>query len=226
MNEHPLDNPVWHSLTSRHRQLAQAVGETARYDAAVAPFVAVRSPDAGSEHALRDLVAVDESVLFVGPASELTEDWEIRRFAPIAQMTCETPLPLIEGPPLVALEGARIPDMLALTALVYPHYFRPRTVEMGSYLGIYDGAHLVAMAGERMGFPGFQEISAICTHPQYLGRGYAQRLLATLNNRALARGEVPFLHVSHENARAKGVYELMGYVQRCDIDLVQVTRRI
>ncbi len=222
----PLDNPVWVSLSTRHRELGRFEGNAGRYLAEVAPFVAVSDAGAACVPALSKLVGVGESVLFVGQAPELPDAWELHRYAPIAQMTCSRMLPVVDGPDLVPLAGPRVADMLELTALVYPHYFRPRTVDMGDYFGIYDGAKLVAMAGERMGFPGFQEISAICTHPQYLGRGYAQRLLATLNNRALARGEVPFLHVSHENARAKGVYELMGYVQRCDIDLVQVTRRI
>ena len=67
--------------------------------------------------------------------------------------------------------------MVALTDLVFPGFFRPRTLEMGSYFGIYDGSRLAAMAGERMRLDGYQELSAVCTHPDYTGRGYAQRLL-------------------------------------------------
>lgn len=224
LNEHPLDNPVWHSLVSRHRHLGLFAGAAARYKAQVAPFAAVRSVQDEVEAELRGLVNVGESILFVGPVPEFSDAWAVRKFAPIAQMTCNATLPVTAGSELVSLGGDRTDDLVALTNLVYPHYFRPRTIEMGSYLGIYDGSRLVAMAGERMGFPGHQEISAICTHPDYLGRGYAQRLLATLNNRILERGETPFLHVSHENVRAKSLYERMGYAWRRDIDLVQATR--
>ena len=95
---------------------------------------------------------------------------------------------------------------------------------MGRYLGIYEGDRLIAMAGERMGMDDHQEISAVCTHPDFTGRGHAQRLVAALNNTALDKGRQPFLHVSHENARAKALYERLGYRHRTDIQLLSVRR--
>lgn len=83
---------------------------------------------------------------------------------------------------------------------------------------------LAAMAGERMRFGRYQEISAICTHPAYTGRGYAQRLTATLTNDILDSRRSPFLHVSHANTRAKSLYERMGYRFRTDIPLLAVKR--
>ena len=95
---------------------------------------------------------------------------------------------------------------------------------MGRYLGIYVGGSLAAMAGERMRPDGHQEISAVCTNPSYTGRGYAQRLVAALNNDILDRGAQPFLHVSHENVRAKALYEHMGFRRRTDIPLRALRR--
>lgn len=95
---------------------------------------------------------------------------------------------------------------------------------MGRYLGIYDGNVLAAMAGERMHFDGHCEISAICTHPDYPGRGYARRLIAMLTNDIRARDELPFLHFSHDNLRAKSLYERIGFAFRMDIALVVATR--
>jgi hypothetical protein len=92
--------------------------------------------------------------------------------------------------------------MIALTDLVFPGFFRPRTLEMGSYLGIYDGRRLAAMAGERMRLDGYQELSAVCTHPDYTGRGYAQRPLG-IPRRSTALHAV--LHVCADNERAIGV---------------------
>ena len=109
---------------------------------------------------------------------------------------------------------AQSDDMLELTALVFPGFFRPRTLEMGEYLGIYHGSRLAAMAGERMRLDGFQELSAVCTHPDYTGRGYAQRLLSLLCRRAFERGFTPFLHVYADNARAIGVYRRLGFEDR------------
>jgi ribosomal protein S18 acetylase RimI-like enzyme len=224
MGTHPLDNPVWSSLRSRHAQLARLRGGAGRYPADVAPFAAIDPESANSVDDLTELVAPGETVLFVGPAPALSSAWGADGPVPIAQMVCDSPIAVEDGPEFVELTREHVPDMLALTALVYPHYFRPRTIDMGRYLGIYAGEQLIAMAGERMGMDGCQEISAVCTHPDFLGRGHARRLVANINNAALADGRLPFLHVSHENARAKALYERLGYRHRIDIALLSVRR--
>jgi GNAT superfamily N-acetyltransferase len=224
MTEHPLDNPVWASLNSDHAILARVAGNAARYLADAAPFAAVDAGNALAAAQAAELVDVGESVCFVGMAPPLSAGWRIEQSMPIAQLTCDTRLPVADGPAIVDLSRAQLADMLSLTALVYPHYFRARTIEMGRYVGIYDGDRLAAMAGERMRFAGHQEISAVCTHPDCTGRGYAQRLLASLTNDILDRGRLAFLHVSHDNMRAKQLYERMGYSFRADIPLLAVTR--
>jgi GNAT superfamily N-acetyltransferase len=224
MTPHPLDNPVWASLTSCHAGLARMAGNAARYPADAAPFVAVGVRDAPAAGQAASLVAVGESVCFVGLAPPLSSAWSVEQSVPIAQMTCRSRLRAFDGPAIVGLFHPQLAQMLALTALVYPHYFRPRTIEMGRYFGIYRGATLAAMAGERMRFDGHQEISAVCTHPDYVGRGYAWRLVTMLTNDILDSGRVAFLHVSHENVRAKSLYERMGYSFRADIPLLAVKR--
>ncbi len=114
--------------------------------------------------------------------------------------------------------------VLALTALVYPHYFRPRTMQLGRYFGIYEDGRLAAMIGERLGTPAAREMSAICTHPDFLGRGYARRLTAFLANDTLAQGRLPFLHVSHANTRAKQLYKRSGWRIRRDIPFWRLAR--
>ena len=224
MLPHPLDNPVWASLTTRHATLARKTGNAARYPADVAPFVAVRESTAQTAEQAASLIAPGELVCFVGIAPPLSSDWRIEQSVPIAQMICRSRLENVEGPDVVELSRPHLADMLALTALVYPHYFRPRTIEMGRYVGIYDGNVLAAMAGERMHFDGHREISAVCAHPDYAGRGYARRLIAMLTNAILDGGELPFLHFSHENVRAKSLYERIGFSFRTDIPLLVVTR--
>jgi GNAT superfamily N-acetyltransferase len=224
MTKHPLDNPVWASLTGDHASLASTAGGAARYPADAAPFVAVGIDDAQGAADASNLVTSDESICFVGLAPPLSSGWRVEQSVKIAQMTCKAHLAVADGPAVIELSRARLADMLALTALVYPHYFRPRTIEMGRYFGIYDGVRLAAMAGERMRFEGHQEISAVCTHPDYVGRGYAQRLVALLTNDILDSGRLAFLHVSNENTRAKALYERLGYVLRTDIPLLAVKR--
>jgi GNAT superfamily N-acetyltransferase len=219
-----LDNPFWSSLQSRHRHLARIAGDTARYPADFAPFLGVAASDATVAGALASLIAPDETLLLLGVAPRAIDGWRLDPFADLAQMTCDHPLDIIDGPDVIELAEAHRADVLALTTLVYPHYFRPRTMELGRYIGIYQDGRLAAMAGERLGMDRLQEISAICTHPDFNGRGYARRLTAVLSNDNLQRGRTPFLHVSHENTRAKRMYEQMGYRHRRDIGFWSIRR--
>jgi predicted GNAT family acetyltransferase len=95
-------------------------------------------------------------------------------------------------------------------------------MDLGRYFGLYmpdanGKTRLAAMIGERLGTEAYTEMSAICTHPDCTGRGYARRLTAFLTNDTLARGRTPFLHVSYENPHAKSLYERIGYRLRRDI---------
>ena len=219
-----LDAPFWSALRSLHAHLALGSGEALRYPPEYAPFLGVARGGRRMDAALEALVAPGESVYLLGVAPEPPPRWRLHAFRKLAQMVRDAPLPLPEGPEIQPLDARHRGDVQALTALVYPHYFRARTMEMGRYFGIYRDGRLAAMIGERLGAPGCRELSAICTHPDFLGRGYARRLTAWLGNDLLARGELPFLHVSYENARAKALYEGMGYRLRSDLGFWSLSR--
>lgn len=212
MASHPLDNPFWSALATLHRGIALGAGGVLRYPADVAPFLGIVDASQGSADALEALVPEGDTVLLLGLAPRaVPTGWRLEPLEELAQMVCERELPVPVGPEIVALGSAQRADALALTALVYPHYFRPRTMDLGRYFGMYVDGRLAAMIGERLGAPGWREMSAICTHPDFLGRGYARRLTAYLSNDTLRRGDTPFLHVSTANARAYGLYQAMGY---------------
>lgn len=214
-----LDNPVWHSLTTQHANLALTAGPAARYPATIAPFAAVDGDSNRCANQLTSLVADGEAVYLVGVAPEAPPGWVVEPKQPIVQMVCSQPPPVLPGPVAMPMTKAQSDDMLELTALVFPGFFRPRTLEMGAYLGIYDGTRLAAMAGERMRLDGYQEMSAVCTHPDYTGRGYAQYLLTVLCRQSFERGFTPFLHVYPDNARAIGVYHRIGFTDRTVLPL-------
>lgn len=219
MTANTLDNPVWHALTTQHAALAITATGAAKYPPTVAPFAAVNDEPGRAAMQLASLIEDHESVYLVGVAPEPLQGWTLEPKPPISQMICHAFPPEIPGPAATAMSEAQCDDMLALTALVFPGFFRLRTLEMGSYLGIYDGARLAAMAGERMRLDGFQEISAVCTHPDYVGRSYAQRLVSLLCRHAFKRGFTPFLHVFHDNPRAIGVYRKLGFAERVSLPL-------
>src|SRR5215467_14372400 len=108
------------------------------------------------------------------------------------QMVCEASLvsPSVASLPLGTTD---VPEMLELTAATEPGPFLPQTIRMGSYFGIRasDG-RLVAMAGERLRSTAFAEISAVCTHPEFRGRGYAPALVTFLQLRSWQRERLLF----------------------------------
>ncbi|NUO51014.1 MAG: GNAT family N-acetyltransferase [Polyangiaceae bacterium] len=209
-----LENPLWASLTTTHRSLALGGERVLRYPADVAPFIAVADAHPVRADELDALLGPGESAFLLAVAPELPQGFVLEDLGPIVQMVCEAPLGLRGGPPVVPLEEEHRPSVLGLTRMVYPHYFRPRTMELGRYFGILEAGRLSAMVGERMGFVGHREISAVCTHPEAVGRGLARQLLALLTNDLIERGEVPFLHVSPDNTRALALYEQNGYRRR------------
>lgn len=219
-----LDNPFWSSLCTRHGDIALRAGDVARYPAEFAPFLGVAHGDAEVAEAIERLIAPDESVYLLGIAPRPPDGWQLEAFRPLAQMICTGALDVTDGPAIIELTEAHRADVLALTARVYPHYFRARTMAMGRYFGIYQDGRLAAMAGERLGTDAHQEISAICTDPDFNGRGYARRLTAMLSNDNLERGRTPFLHVSQENTRALRLYEQLGYRLRREIGFWSLRR--
>jgi ribosomal protein S18 acetylase RimI-like enzyme len=219
---HSLDNPIWHALSTSQAHLAEGGPHAKRYAAEVAPFLAV--PDAGQgAEALAALVTPGEVLTLIGVIPPLPSHWQVEQEAGLLQMTATRPVAVTRpDPDFTVLTVADAPDMLALTALVFPGYFRPRTIEMGVYLGIRVEGRLVAMAGERMALPGHREISGVCTHPDYLGRGYAGSLVGHLLNAQFDRGESPFLHVNPNNAGAIRLYEKLGFIPRAELPLCQI----
>ena len=114
-------------------------------------------------------------------------------------------------PEAVRLGPADVPEMTELVRRTEPGPFRPRTVEMGTYLGLRHRGRLVAMAGERLHLPGWTEISAVCTDPAFRGRGYATRLVRAVAAGIRARGAVPVLHASSPNTTAINLYQAIGF---------------
>jgi len=98
--------------------------------------------------------------------------------------------------------------------------FFARTHALGRYIGIREDGRLAAMAGERMRYDGFTEISAVCVHPDFRGRGYAQALVRAMMRSIADRGDTPMLHVFDDNHGAIALYESLGFVGRAVFHVV------
>jgi GNAT superfamily N-acetyltransferase len=226
-----FDNIIWHALAGPHRHLAQSIGATRWYPGDMAPFIAVATVDTcpDLDAALAGGFRCPGHFAGIVPKA-LPAGWRVIARSTILQMfPTADPLPTAADPLSTADdEGIRVlgiadrPAMLALAQTAFPDYFRERTAELGDYLGICDGADLVAMAGERLAHGHYQEISGVCTHPRYTGRGFARRLTQALMRRHRARGMASFLHVSENNLAARRLYESMGFAARASLPLATV----
>jgi ribosomal protein S18 acetylase RimI-like enzyme len=216
---HILDNPAWNALTSGNRHLGHVREKVGYFKPAVSPFVALAEQDESLLQDLYHAIPFDDTVILVSnKILNIVNPWKLLMCIDGFQMIYQgIKNPAIDGPEPVTLTEAFVPQMLALTKLTNPGPFLSRTIEFGHYEGIFEGDQLVAMAGQRMHPEGFAEISAVCTDPGHLGKGYARRLLLRQINRIQSVGEVPFLHVKADNTRAIQVYESLGFETRTKI---------
>ena len=223
VNASPLDSPVWFALTTTHAPFALGDAVVKRYPRDIGPFIALAPELDLTPPQMHALVAPDEKVYFVGHLPGLDARWAVDHEEPILQMAHTGPVePPDPGVTITEMGPQHLAAMLELTALVYPSYFRPRTAHLGRYYGVLVDGRLAAMAGERMAMTGHQEISAVCTHPDFLGRRLAQNLLRHLVVTIRARGEAPFLHVSSDNTRAIRVYDTTGFGVRRELPLMRI----
>jgi ribosomal protein S18 acetylase RimI-like enzyme len=219
-----LDNPVYAALCGPHAWFAQVRGRARRYPVDVAPFLALPSPPSAKDW--QDAVGLVEPGAYAAVAysgAELPDAWQAVEAFDLVQMIGErvTGVGCSEAIPLGA---ADVPEMLELVAQTEPGPFLTRTIELGDYLGIrYDGT-LVAMAGERFHLDGWTEISAICTRPDYRGRGLASQLIGALVAGIELRSQRVFLHVLSTNTGAIRLYEELGFRVRQTATITVVAR--
>lgn len=232
---HPLDRPVWHSLTTHHRSFSEGGPLARRFLPDVTLFASPCDDTPAAWQAVTDLLRPGERafLLQVNPVP-LPRGLRVLKSAEGVQMVATRPLAAEADEPVPdrsAADGAIVslgdhdaPDMLALAQLTEPGPFMPRTHTMGSFIGVRHQGRLAAMAGERLRQPGHTEVSGVCTHPAHRGQGLARRLSATVAARIQARGDLPYLHAWASNTAAIALYQSLGFVVRTAVNVVVVER--
>ncbi len=214
------DNPIWHALSTLHRDFNEGDDRLKYFYPEISPFVAMADWDEADKEYLVEQLPPDRNFFYINAQSLDLPDRCKRGFTiKLFQLVCRKQLPFHQsGIQIRSLGKADIPQMIELTALTKPGPFNQRTIEFGNYIGVFEGKRLAAMAGERLRFPGYTEVSAICTHPDYSGRRYSAALLSQATARIVSEGQTPFLHVRNDNTRAIDLYEQAGYEIRCEMD--------
>jgi predicted GNAT family acetyltransferase len=223
---HSLDRPVWASLCAHHAPLSEGGLLARRFVRDVNLFASTCDDSAAALTALAALVRPGESVLLAQvPQIVIPAGFVAVKELKGVQMLATRRMPPESAPGDILTLGDRdAPEMLALAKLTEPGPFLPRTHVMGRFLGIRIDGRLAAMAGERMRFPGYTEVSAVCTHPDFRGRGLARCLSAAVVAGIEARGDQPFLHAWKTNRTAISLYEGLGFELRTEINVAELRR--
>jgi ribosomal protein S18 acetylase RimI-like enzyme len=231
-------NPIWHALQTKHRRFALPAGDACRYPADVAPFAAVAAPSPIALQHLHSLLEPGESVWLIGESYPHVPELSFEGTLACLQMLL--PEEVIPPDPasnpasdhtmeIARLSDTNAPEMVALTDIAFPGYFRQRTCEMGAYYGVRSGlrsdGELIAMGGERLMLDGYSEISAVCTHPGHRGKGLAASLIWQLVRNHRRDGLVSWLHVGSANHRAIELYRRMGFKVVREVMLNRISRK-
>jgi len=208
-----LYNPIYNALLTGDAKLSIGEGKVKYFDEKVSPFAGFPDDYDKGFYDLYNLLPADRKIVYATPQQiKEPEGWEL-----IAEM---------EGLQFVFVEGTNqvdhaikpvplgnehIEEMVQLARLTKPGPFGTRTIDFGHYHGIFEDKHLVAMTGQRLHVGNYTEISAVCTHPNYLGKGFAAALMLHQLNLISSQGQHAFLHVRKDNSRAIALYERLGF---------------
>ncbi|MBF5081245.1 GNAT family N-acetyltransferase [Quadrisphaera sp. INWT6] len=213
-----LDRAVWHAATGPHAHLARRRGRVVAYEPDVAAFGALPpDPTPGDWRDAATLVGPGGVLVLTGDVPTPPGDWGVVVDIPGVQLVADDDGPVVTAadPEAVRLGPDDVEEMTDLVRRTEPGPFLPRTVQMGTYLGVRRSGRLVAMAGERLhpagGGRGATEISAVCTDAAWRGQGLGRRLVLAVAHGTRQRGELPFLHASASNTGAIGLYEHLGF---------------
>ncbi len=223
-----LDNPAWHALSGEQRAFGMVGERAAHYLPDISPIAAVQDQSAEALVELADFVEPGRFVALFAPGELPDALWRLGAVVPLSQWVCPDPPPVEADVGWVELTDDHAEAMLQLARRTDPGPFEARTNRLGDYVGVLRDGRLVAMAGERICFSGYREVSAVCTDAAYTGRGFAQALVVEIVRRQQRAGCVPFLHVrtgSPAEAQAIHVYKKLGFQKRGDYAMTVLVRK-
>ncbi|MBB6371299.1 GNAT family N-acetyltransferase [Chryseobacterium shigense] len=212
-----LDNPVYHSLNEYHEKFCFNFGDTKFYNPEVASFggAAIVS----KEKDITDYAEICNDFLIFGAKPDPGNLKTDLSLLVCDQYILENPVQMDLTEEIIELKDENQDELLEFVMKFYPHYFKPRTPELGRYFGIFKDRKLVAVTGERMQMNDMTEVSAVITDTNHLGKGLAKQLVTFVSGKIFEDGKTPFLHVAESNTGAKVLYEKLGFMHRGKINL-------
>ena len=227
---HILDNMIWNALTTGNNDIAIINGDVGYYLPEIAPFAGMKEFNDANLKKLYEFIPVNRGVA-ISSLDKMNHDesrWKLIQPMDVTQMVYEHTVNTFttkNSPLIVPLSGDHIPQMIGLTALTKPGPFLQQTIRFKNYFGIFIEDRLAAMTGQRMHPRPYMEVSAVCTHPDFRGMGYAKALMLHVMKIILDNSFTPFLHVLSDNSNAIELYKTIGFRTREQI-FVDMIRRL
>lgn len=209
-----LHNPVYNALCSGDQSLSYGTDKVKYFNEQVSPFAGFEDSYKKGFEELYELLPPGRKILYANPdAITLPAGWQLQHEIKGLQFIYDGEREIKnEFPNVYPLNKEHISQMIELATLTRPGPFGQGTINFGFYFGIFENGKLVAMTGQRLHVQKYSEISAVCTHPDFLGKGYAFTLLKHQLCLMMQQGRKPFLHVREDNERAIGIYNRLGFI--------------
>jgi GNAT superfamily N-acetyltransferase len=222
-----LNNPVFHALLTGDAALGLGNTRVRFFDEAISPFAGFSEENNKGFEELYEILPPKRKILYATRRNIIEPPgWQqlvmIKGLQFVFDNAGYSVASFIQPLPL---NNEYVEEMMQLATLTKPGPFGVRTIEFGHYYGIFEDKKLVAMTGQRLHPGNYTEISAVCTHPNYLGKGYAAALLQHELSYICSLGQVPFLHVRDDNTRAIALYERLGFKLNGSMNFYFLERR-
>ena len=228
--DHILDNMIWNAITTGNNDIAIINGDVGCYLPDIAPFAGMKDFNDANLKKLYEFIPTGRSVA-ISSLHKMDHDesrWKLMQPMDVTQMVYEHSMNTFitkNSPLIVPLSEEHVPQMMELTALTRPGPFLQQTIRFKNYFGIFIEERLAAMTGQRMHPRPYMEVSAVCTHPDFRGSGYAKALMLHVMKIILDNSFTPFLHVLSNNTNAIEIYKTIGFKTRKQI-FVDVIQRL
>ena len=219
---HKLDNPIWYALSETHQQFAIDYGTIKFYHPDYCPFGGFYGTE---DHAagIDAYSSLNNNFFVVGEKPTVSDNVTLNSELVCLQMIIENKIDLDITGTIRELGEENREELYQLVNLVQPGYFKRKTPLLGNYFGIFKDDTLIAVTGERIKMSEYTEVSAVVTHPDHTGRGYAKALVTHTVNRIIDEGKMPCLHVAAHNTGAIKLYDKLGFTTRRKISLWNIT---
>jgi GNAT superfamily N-acetyltransferase len=221
---HKLGNPVWYSISETHKDFGIDFGTIKFYHSDYCPFGGFMTFD-NIEQSISEYAKLVNTFFIIGKKPTLPDNLKLNNELICLQMIIHDKIEENIEEQIIKLQEEHIEDLLGLVKIVYPEYFKKKTASLGNYYGIYKNNQLVAVTGERMQMEDYIEVSAVITHPDHTGKGYAKQLVTHAVNAIFEQNKTPFLHVSESNVGAIKLYEKLGFQTRTKISIWNIGQK-